>query len=300
MIRLTSNIATKTERAESPIAKPVPRKRFGQHFLVDDQVVDAICNAIAPRSGQCMVEIGPGPGALTRALLARIDLLHAVEIDRDLAAALRRSFPATRLDLHEGDALRFDFSSLRPAGTDAPLLRMVGNLPYNISSPLLIRLMGEAQNILDMHFMLQKEVVERIVAEPGHSAYGRLTVMLQACFGSTALFDVPPQAFEPPPRVDSAIVRMVTRPAHERLPGPVIEALETLLAHAFAQKRKMLRKTLLPWLQAQGLDASLIPGTARAEDIPAPVYFQLAAQLAAQLATRQAQRQQDAVPPPLS
>lgn len=263
--------------------KPVARKRFGQHFLVDRSVIDGICAVIEPRNDQVIVEIGPGPGALTHALLDRIERLHAIEIDRDLAAALRRSFPPSRLDLHEGDALSFDFLSVLPADDQTTRLRLVGNLPYNISSPLLIRTLAFAGRVSDMTFMLQKEVVDRIAATPGHSAYGRLTVMLSSCFDASWLFDVPPEAFDPPPRVNSAIVRLVTRPPETRLPPDVMVALERLLARAFAQKRKMLRKTLLPWLDELGIDASMIPGTARAEDIPQQVYFGLAAQMAAKV-----------------
>ena len=258
----------------------VARKRFGQHFLVDRSIVEGICSAIAPLDSQTIVEIGPGPGALTRALLQRIEKLHAVEIDRDLAASLRHEFLATKLDLHEADALRFDFLSLLPPVSQTHRkLRLVGNLPYNISSPLLIRTIGLAEHVSDMHFMLQKEVVMRISASEGHSEYGRLTVMLASCFEATHLFDVPPQAFAPPPRVDSAVVRLVTKPAQQRLAPEVIASLEILLARAFAQKRKMLRKTLVPWLDSQGVDSTAIPGTERAEDIPASIYFELARQL---------------------
>ncbi len=271
-------------RAQSRGTQPLARKRFGQHFLVDRSIIDAICTAIEPREGQVIVEIGPGPGALTGALLDRISLLHAVEIDRDLAALLRRDYPPERLDLHLGDALAFDFLSfLTPSQVKNPAndqkLRLVGNLPYNISSPLLIRLLSLCAHVSDMHFMLQKEVVERIAASPGTSAFGRLTVMLAACFEATHLFDVPPSAFEPPPRVDSAVVRLTTKPIEARLDPAVMASLESLLGRAFAQKRKMLRSSFVPWLDAQGVDSSMIPGTDRAEDIPAEIYFQLAASL---------------------
>ena len=271
-------------RTQSRGTQPLARKRFGQHFLVDRSIIDAICTAIEPREGQVIVEIGPGPGALTGALLDRISLLHAVEIDRDLAALLRRDYPPERLDLHLGDALAFDFLSfLTPSQVKNPAndqkLRLVGNLPYNISSPLLIRLLSLCAHVSDMHFMLQKEVVERIAASPGTSAFGRLTVMLAACFEATHLFDVPPSAFEPPPRVDSAVVRLTTKPIEARLDPAVMASLESLLGRAFAQKRKMLRSSFVPWLDAQGVDSSMIPGTDRAEDIPAEIYFQLAASL---------------------
>ncbi len=271
----------KSAKTRSP--KPLARKRFGQHFLVDRSIINAICSAIEPRDGQIIVEIGPGPGALTGALLERINQLHAVEIDRDLAALLRREFPPERLDLHLGDALAFDFLSFLPELKDGQpteqKLRLVGNLPYNISSPLMISLLSICSHVSDMHFMLQKEVVERIAASPGTSAYGRLSVMLAACFEATHLFDVPPSAFDPPPKVDSAVVRLVTKTPEQRLDPVVMASLESLLGRAFAQKRKMLRSSFIPWLDAQGVDSSMIPGTDRAEDIPAEIYFQLAATL---------------------
>jgi 16S rRNA (adenine1518-N6/adenine1519-N6)-dimethyltransferase len=275
------------KHSKSGGAKPLARKRFGQHFLVDRAIINAICAAIEPQDGQVIVEIGPGPGALTGALLERIERLHAVEIDRDLAALLRREYSSERLDLHLGDALSFDFLSFLPGANLvlAPVsqakmkLRLVGNLPYNISSPLLIRLLSLCEHVSDMHFMLQKEVVERIAASPGTSAFGRLTVMLAACFDATQLFDVPPSAFDPPPRVNSAVVRLITKPPEARLDPLVMTTLESMLGRAFAQKRKMLRSAFIPWLDAQGVDASMITGTDRAEDIPAEIYFQLAESL---------------------
>jgi 16S rRNA (adenine1518-N6/adenine1519-N6)-dimethyltransferase len=275
--------STRVRGAKTNSPKPLARKRFGQHFLVDRSIINAICSAIEPREDQIIVEIGPGPGALTGALLERISHLHAVEIDRDLAALLRRAFPSERLDLHLGDALAFDFLSFLPESKDGEQvekkLRLVGNLPYNISSPLMIRLLSICAHVSDMHFMLQKEVVERIAAAPGTSAYGRLSVMLAACFDATHLFDVPPSAFDPPPKVESAVVRLITKPPEQRLDPAVMASLESMLGRAFAQKRKMLRSSFKPWLDAQGVDSSMIPGTDRAEDIPAEIYFQLAASL---------------------
>ncbi len=276
-------VGTHPKGARTNSSKPLARKRFGQHFLVDRSIIHAICSVIEPREGQIIVEIGPGPGALTSALLERISGLHAVEIDRDLAALLRREFPPERLDLHLGDALAFDFLSFLPNLKDGEQtgqkLRLVGNLPYNISSPLMIRLLSICAHVSDMHFMLQKEVVERIAASPGTSAYGRLSVMLAACFDAFHLFDVPPSAFDPPPKVDSAVVRLITKPPEQRLDPAVMACLGSLLGRAFAQKRKMLRSSFIPWLDAQGVDSSMIPGTDRAEDIPAPIYFQLATTL---------------------
>jgi 16S rRNA (adenine1518-N6/adenine1519-N6)-dimethyltransferase len=245
--------------------KHAPRKRFGQHFLTDVSVLEAIADAVGPRPGERVVEIGPGLGALTERLLDRTDSLDAVEIDRDLVARLRRRWPEPRLRVHEGDALAFDFAALAGGAR----LRLVGNLPYNISSPLLIRLLGFREVVADAHFMLQKEVVMRIVASPGSADYGRLGVMMQAFDEVERLFDVPPEAFDPPPRVDSSVVRL--RPRAQPLVRD-FASLERLLSVAFNQRRKMLRGTLLPWLQARGVDPEspefgLAP-TARPEEIP--------------------------------
>ena len=245
--------------------KHAPRKRFGQHFLVDASVLAAIADAVAPREGERLVEIGPGLGALTEHLLARTAAIDAVEIDRDLVARLRRRWPPERLRVHEADALAFDFAALAGDGR----LRLVGNLPYNISTPLLIRLLAFRERIADAHFMLQKEVVERIVAPPGTAAYGRLGVMLQAFFRVHALLDVPPEAFDPPPRVDSSVMRMIPRPQPLAKDAAV---LERLMSVAFAQRRKMLRGTLLPWLRTQGADPEdprfALEPTARPEEVP--------------------------------
>jgi 16S rRNA (adenine1518-N6/adenine1519-N6)-dimethyltransferase len=254
------------------------RKRFGQHFLADAGIVRAIVDAIAPCSGQCIVEIGPGLAALTSALLERIDHLQAVEIDRDLAARLRRRYPESRLSLHEADALAFDFTSaLDDSSREAGVrLRVVGNLPYNISSPLLVRLLDFRALIDDQHFMLQKEVVDRIVAAPGGRDYGRLSVLMQAYLQCDSLFDVPPEAFDPPPKVDSAVVRMTVRRERETEdPAP----LQQVLGVAFGQRRKMLRGTLLPWLAERGVTAEGIEPTARAEEIDVDTWRALAARL---------------------
>ena len=253
-----------------------PRKRFGQHFLKDASILAAIVDALAPRPGQVVVEIGPGLGALTAPLLQRVDHLLAIEIDRDLVARLRARFPPERLALHEADALAFDFRAL---ASDARL-RLVGNLPYNISSPLLIRLLDFRDCIEDLHFMLQKEVVQRIAARPGTSDYGRLTVMMQAFHDVEHLFDVPPQAFDPPPRVDSAVLRMMPRRAPLARDA---KALERVVAVAFGQRRKMIRGTLVPWLRQQGIDPDdpgfgLVP-TARPEEIAVDRYGALADRL---------------------
>jgi 16S rRNA (adenine1518-N6/adenine1519-N6)-dimethyltransferase len=256
--------------------KHAPRKRFGQHFLTDASVLERIAEAVSPRDGDRLVEIGPGLGALTAVLLYRVPRMAAVEIDRDLVARLRRRWPDT-LVVHEADALTFDFAALAADGR----IRLVGNLPYNISSPLLIGLIAHRAAVVDAHFMLQKEVVARIVAPHGGADYGRLSVMLQAFHHAERLFDVPPEAFDPPPRVDSSVVRLRPRAV------PLVRdrvALERLMAVAFGQRRKMLRGTLGPWLKLQGLDledpAFELPPTARPEAIPVERWARLADALA--------------------
>lgn len=250
-----------------------PRKRFGQNFLHDPGVIAHILAAIGPRPEDHLVEIGPGRGAITAGLLATTGHLDVVEIDRDLIGPLAERFAARGdLAIHSADALTFDLCALREG--DARL-RVVGNLPYNISTPLLFRFLEQAGCIEDMHFMLQKEVVERIAAEPRCKAYGRLTVMLQAFCRATALFTIGPGAFTPAPKVESAFLRLTP---YRPLPHPVADAgtLSRLVAQAFSQRRKTLRNTLkgvLPpaFLEAQGID----PGQ-RAEEIPVDAYIRLA------------------------
>jgi 16S rRNA (adenine1518-N6/adenine1519-N6)-dimethyltransferase len=251
--------------------KHQPRKRFGQHFLVDSGVLDDIVAAIDPRPGQPLVEIGPGLGALTRPLLERCQRLTVIELDRDLAARLRRN-PA--LEVIEADALTVDFAAL--AAQRSARLRVVGNLPYNISSPILFHLLGAADVVEDQHFMLQKEVVDRMAAGPGTKDYGRLSVMLQWRYHVEALFDVPPAAFDPPPRVDSAVVRMLPWPQPVALDRGV---LESLVAAAFSQRRKLLRHGLGPWLEARGY-AGDFDLRRRAEEVPVAEFTALAAALA--------------------
>jgi len=245
------------------------RKRFGQHFLTDESVVEAIVRAVGPARGDRVVEIGPGLSALTRPLLERLDHLTAVEIDRDLAARLRRQYPADRFTVVEADALTVDFADFG-AG-----LRVVGNLPYNISSPLLFHLMGAAEQVRDQHFMLQREVIDRMVAEPGGGDYGRLSVMLQCRYRIEKLFDVPPEAFDPPPRVVSAVVRMVPL-GSERLQPRSAAAFEQVVARAFSQRRKMLRRVLGDWAAHVPWEALGIAPTARAEEVPVAGFVGLA------------------------
>jgi len=238
------------------------RKRFGQHFLHDPGIIRRIVDAVDPTPGERVLEIGPGRGALTFGLLARAGALEAIEIDRDLAAALARDARACALKLHVENVLDTDFIALRGAG---PKLRIVGNLPYNISTPLLFRLLEQRSAIGDMHFMLQKEVVDRMAAEPGNKHYGRLTVMLAAYAEVHALFDVGPGAFQPAPKVWSAIVRL--RPALEpRFDIGADGVLRTLVTAAFSARRKTLRnglKTLLtgPQIEHCGIDPQRRPET---------------------------------------
>lgn len=257
-----------------------PRKRFGQNFLVSPGVIRKIVDAIAPRTGDTLVEIGPGLGALTGPLLERIDHLHVVEIDRDLIARLRERFAPERLVIHEGDALQFDFGALKETGP----LKIVGNLPYNISSPLLFHLAEVADKVSEMHFMLQKEVVDRMVAAPGSGEFGRLSVMLQYRFHMERLFIVPPGAFDPAPKVDSAIVRMIPRNFTK------VSTCETaldedlfgrLVAAAFSQRRKMLRNTLKEFGGEALLEAQGIAPTARAETLAVADYVRLSNALTA-------------------
>ena len=246
-----------------------PRKRFGQNFLVSPGIIRRIVAAIDPRPGQRLVEIGPGLGALTEPLLAALGHLHVVEIDRDLIARLRQRYDDVQMTIHEGDALAFDFAAL------GPQLRIVGNLPYNISTPLLFHLAEAAEAVLDMHFMLQKEVVDRMVAEPGGGDYGRLSVMLQYRFDMERLFVVPPGAFNPAPQVDSAIVRLLPRPpASLDARDPAL--LARLVTAAFGQRRKMLRNTVRELVDEAGLEAVGIAPTARAETLAVADFVRLA------------------------
>ena len=244
------------------------RKRFGQHFLVDESVIHRIVAAIAPQPGQAIVEIGPGRGALTAPLLARCHALTVIEIDRDLAARLRRT---PGLDVVEADVLEVDFAAL-PAARSGRRLRVVGNLPYNISTPILFHLLDASAAIEDQHFMLQREVVARIAAAPGSKDYGRLSVMLQWRYEIEPLLEVGPECFEPPPRVDSAVLRMVPRSAPVPLDAAV---LRELVAVAFSQRRKLLRHTLGRWLEPRA-NAPAFDTQRRAEEVPVSEYVALA------------------------
>ena len=251
--------------------KHIARKRFGQHFLCDAGIIDAIVREIDPLPGQPMVEIGPGLAALTQPLVERLGRLTVVELDRDLAARLRTH---GQLTVVESDVLRVDFSALAQQ-MGAAKIRVVGNLPYNISSPILFHLLDHVQAIEDQHFMLQKEVIDRMVASPCTAAYGRLSVMLQWRYAMDDVLFVPPQSFDPPPRVDSAVVRMVPLAAP---PALALPTLETLVQVAFSQRRKLLRHSLGRWLQDQNFvgDFDL---QRRAEEVPVAEYVALATAL---------------------
>jgi len=251
--------------------KHIARKRFGQHFLTDTHIIDSIVQAIAPEAGQPVVEIGPGLAALTQPLVERLGHLHVIELDRDLAQRLRAH---PQLQVIESDVLRIDFTQLaRSLNVDR--LRIVGNLPYNISSPILFHLLNHVQVVHDQHFMLQKEVIDRMVAQPCTSDYGRLSVMLQWRYAMDNVLFVPPEAFDPPPRVDSAVVRMVPLAAP---PAIDVRLLERLVQVAFSQRRKLLRHTLGKWLEERAF-AGAFDVQRRAEEVPVDDYIALVQQL---------------------
>ncbi|MBI1394580.1 MAG: 16S rRNA (adenine(1518)-N(6)/adenine(1519)-N(6))-dimethyltransferase RsmA [Betaproteobacteria bacterium] len=239
----------------------VARKRFGQHFLVDRAIIRRIVDAIAPAVTDHVVEIGPGLGALTTPLLERLDHLDVLEIDRDIAASLRREHPPERLTVHEGDALAFDLASL---GHD---LRIVGNLPYNISTPILFHIARHLPVIRDCHFMLQREVVDRMVAPPGNKAFGRLSVMLQYRFEMEKLLDVAAGAFRPPPQVRSAVVRMTPLRSDERVRAQDERTFNELVTQAFSFRRKTLRNAMQGLLDESGIEAAGLDPGARPETI---------------------------------
>lgn len=248
--------------------KHIARKRFGQHFLSDGGIIDAIVDAIHPEAGQAMVEIGPGLAALTQPLVERLGHLTVIELDRDLAVRLRLH---KQLSVVESDVLKVNFTEL----FKGQKLRVVGNLPYNISTPILFHLLTHVDVIEDQHFMLQKEVIDRMVASPATSDYGRLSVMLQWRYDMENVLFVPPESFEPPPRVDSAVVRMIPRTT----PAPVdFQLFEKMVQVAFSQRRKLLRHTLGAWLTERNF-AGTFNVQRRAEEVSVQEYLDLAVQL---------------------
>jgi 16S rRNA (adenine1518-N6/adenine1519-N6)-dimethyltransferase len=254
-----------------------PRKRFSQNFLIDEAAIAAIVHAVAPQPGDNMVEIGPGLGALTRPLARAVQPLHVVEIDRDIIAHLRSTYPPDALVIHEGDALEFDFSAL---GCE---LRVVGNLPYHISTPILFHLAGAVHALRDIHVMLQAEVVERIVAAPGGADYGRLSVMLQYRFDIEKVVDVPAAAFRPAPKVESAVIRMLPRANAQ--PACNEKLLEEVVAAAFSQRRKTLRNTLGAKVRPEELAALGIDPQARAQTLSVADFVKIADYRAERLAS---------------
>jgi 16S rRNA (adenine1518-N6/adenine1519-N6)-dimethyltransferase len=247
----------------------LPRKRFGQHFLVDSGIIASIIDSIHPQPDELMVEIGPGLEAITKPLLQKMKHLHVVEIDRDIVVRLENNYPKAKLTIHAVDALKFDYGSLGKP------LRVVGNLPYNISTPILFHLADFAAHISDMTFMLQKEVVERMVAAPSTSDYGRLSVALQYRFDMELLFLVPPEAFDPPPKVESAMVRMIPKPATKLLARD-----ESLFAKitttAFSQRRKTIRNTLIDFLALDDFTQLNLDPKLRAENLSVSDYVTIA------------------------
>jgi 16S rRNA (adenine1518-N6/adenine1519-N6)-dimethyltransferase len=256
--------------------KHIARKRFGQHFLTDGGIIDAIVDAIAPQAGQPMVEIGPGLAALTQPLVERLGHMTVIELDRDLAVRLRLH---EQLSVVESDVLKVNFTELsqtmlaaQTAAIKSDKIRVVGNLPYNISTPILFHLLDHVAVIEDQHFMLQKEVIDRMVAQPATSDYSRLSVMLQWRYAMENVLFVPPESFDPPPRVDSAVVRMVPLAAP---PDVNVKTLETLVQVAFSQRRKILRNTLGKWLDEKGF-AGTFDLQRRAEEVPVAEFVALA------------------------
>jgi 16S rRNA (adenine1518-N6/adenine1519-N6)-dimethyltransferase len=249
------------------MTKHIARKRFGQHFLTDPAIIDAIVRAIDPKPGQPMVEIGPGLAALTQPLVERLGSLAVIELDRDLAARLRKH---PHLVVTEGDVLKVDFDALADA-LAATRLRVAGNLPYNISTPILFHLLEYVERIEDQHFMLQKEVIDRMVASPSTSDYGRLSVMLQWRYRMENVLFVPPSSFEPPPKVDSAVVRMVPL-AQPAAVDPAL--LSQLVQAAFSQRRKLLRHSLGKWLEDKHFSGTF-DLQRRAEEVPVAEYVAL-------------------------
>ncbi|MCB5186320.1 16S rRNA (adenine(1518)-N(6)/adenine(1519)-N(6))-dimethyltransferase RsmA [Methylobacillus gramineus] len=254
--------------------KHIAKKRFGQNFLTDRAIINSLIDAIAPQSQDIMIEIGPGLGAMTQPLLQHLDHLHVVEIDRDIISWMQGVYPAGKVTIHNSDALKFDFTQV------SDRIRVVGNLPYNISTPILFHLLDNVSHIIDMHFMLQKEVVERMVAAPSTPSYGRLSVMLQYRLHMEYLITVPPEAFEPAPKVESAFVRAIP---FATLPYPAKDEalLAKIVTSAFGQRRKTLRNTLKGLLDDAGFSALGLDSQLRAENLSIAEFVNIANYLAA-------------------
>lgn len=254
--------------------KHIAKKRFGQNFLTDQGVIYSLVEAISPKPDDLLVEIGPGLGALTQPLLKKLNHLHVVEIDRDIISWMESFYPKDKLTIHSSDALKFNFAELAKLGTDHKI-RVTGNLPYNISTPILFHLLDNVECIIDMHFMLQKEVVERMVAAPSTSEYGRLSVMLQYRLKMEYLITVPPEAFDPAPKVESAFVRCVP---HQAIPHPAKNEVlfGKIVTAAFGQRRKTLRNTLKEYLDDNGFTAVGIDSGLRAENLSVAQFVSIA------------------------
>lgn len=252
---------------------PVPRKRFGQHFLTDRSVLEKIVAALAPSDDDFIVEIGPGTGALTKCLLARANQLTAIEMDRDLVEFLEKNHDLKTLKVIQADVLRFDFSSIQADREAATKIRLIGNLPYNISTPLLFHLLGFIDQIQDMVFMVQREVALRLSARPGGKNYGRLSVMSNLELECRCLFDVPPQAFHPPPKVQSTLVHLVPNPARHPIAHPA--RLDRIVKNAFSQRRKTLRNSLATLVTAEQFQRAEIDPSLRAENLSPEQYIAL-------------------------
>ncbi len=244
------------------------KKRFGQHFLNDDVIIERIVSAIGANEDTTLVEIGPGEGALTRKLVQHCPRMHAIELDRDLIESLRHRFPS--MTIIQSDVLKVDFTQFQPTP-----IRVAGNLPYNISTPIIFHLLSHHQHIDAMIFMLQKEVVDRICALPGSKQYGRLSVMTQAQCRTDYLFDVPPEAFDPPPKVDSAIVRLTPFKSAPPIQQALLERLNHVVIHAFSMRRKTLRNALKGIAQESDLKACGVDPSARAETVPVEKFIEL-------------------------
>jgi 16S rRNA (adenine1518-N6/adenine1519-N6)-dimethyltransferase len=249
--------------------KHIAKKRFGQNFLTDQAIIQSLVDAISPQPEDLMVEIGPGLGALTQPLLKRLNLLNVVEIDRDIIQWMQQTYPTSKVNIHHSDVLKFEFNTI------GHRIRVVGNLPYNISSPILFHLLDNVTNIIDMHFMLQKEVVERMVAQPSTAAYGRLSVMLQYHLQMEYLITVPPEAFDPAPKVESAFVRCVPHPTLPHVAKDTSLFAKVVLA-AFGQRRKTLRNTLKGLLDDAGFAQLGIDSQLRAENLSVAQFVAIA------------------------
>ncbi len=253
--------------------KDPPKKNLGQHFLVDQNIIDKIVLAVKPMPGDFLVEIGPGQGAITFPLLKKHGALTVIEFDRDLITPLMESAEGIGdLTIIHKDVLKVDFSKL---AADRPAIRLVGNLPYNISTPILFHVLEHAPAVRDMHFMLQKEVIDRMAAEPGSKVYGRLSVMLQARCEVTPLFMVPPSAFKPPPKVDSAVVRLQPLP-EDKIHIQDALLFENLVRDAFGQRRKTIRNAMQALCSSEDIEAAGLRPDARAEQVPVTGFIELA------------------------